>query len=410
MSCLACWPESSSSSSFESVDGGQDRGYPDVLLDPRSPSRRSERRQLAESPEAVVSTDSASERPSTTPIQGDRNDSGDDSFEDWRYRPYKVPGDDSGCVSCSISLPESTISLLPAWAPGSPKKNGSGRNGSPVMRSIEKVYVHWSQPPAGVEDAVDVTYRYSSPHSSFTSDECTAYCHPHELIFRTTSSPINATTYSILRRATIRTLSCEQLPRGLSCGALSFADPVDGHTIAWKFRVPDPYARGCQRHYALIALCGQDPIRSHKAAGAIWRAFRQVAASIITRTENVLQGRATTAENSNASRGARKTPMMPVSSFLTGRTLDPDGYPTRRNGGFSMRARGLAEMVGDEFVFAHIHKEFAHLLQDIDSLLNGVTLNPHAHDNLHHHHHSDHNNCDDVSSEGESGRLISAQC
>lgn len=126
------------------------------------------------------------------------------------------------------------------------------------------MYVHWSQPPAGVEDAVDVTYRYSSPHSSFTSDECTAYCHPHELIFRTTSSPINATTYSILRRATIRTLSCEQLPCGLSCGALSFADPVDGHTIAWKFRVPDPYARGCQRHYALIALCGQDPIRSHK--------------------------------------------------------------------------------------------------------------------------------------------------
>lgn len=68
-----------------------------------------------------------------------------------------------------------------------------------------------------------------------------------------------------------------------------------------------------------------------------------------------------------------------------------------------MRARGLAEMVGDEFVFAHIHKEFAHLLQDIDSLLNGVNFNPHAHDNLHHHHHSDHNihnNRDDISSEG----------
>lgn len=67
-----------------------------------------------------------------------------------------------------------------------------------------------------------------------------------------------------------------------------------------------------------------------------------------------------------------------------------------------MRARGLAEMVGDEFVFAHIHKEFAHLLQDIDSLLNGVNFNPHAHDNLHHHHsdHNIHNNRDDVSSEG----------
>lgn len=377
------------------------------MLDPPSPSRRSERRKLAESLEPVVAQDAASEP--TSPVQGDRNDSGDDGFEDLRYKPYKVPGDDSGCVSCSISLPESTISQLPAWAPGSPRKNGGGRNGSPVMRSIEKIYVHWSQPPAGEEDAVDVTYQYSSPHSSphssFTSDECSAYCHPHELIFRTTSSPINSNTYSILRRATIRTLSCEQLPRGISCGALSFADPVDGHTIAWKFRVPDPYARGCQRHYALIALCGQDPIRSHKAAGAIWRAFRQIAASIISRTENVLQGRATTSENNNAGRGgARKAPLMPVSSFLTGRTLDPDGYP-RRNGGFSMRARGLAEMVGDELVFAHIHKEFAHLLQDIDSLLSGVTANPHAHDNLHHHHneHNIDNHRDDVSCEGNRG-------
>lgn len=167
VSCLACWPESSSASSIESVDGGQDRGYPDVLLDPPSPSRRSERRKLAESPEPVVATDSASERPTSTPIQGDRNDSGDDSFEDWRYRPYKVPGDDSGCVSCSISLPESTISRLPAWAPGSPRKNGSGRNGSPVMRSIEKVATRHHTRPSPRTSALHIaihTNLSSVPH------------------------------------------------------------------------------------------------------------------------------------------------------------------------------------------------------------------------------------------------------
>lgn len=283
-----------------------------------------------------------------------------------RYNPYKVIGDDGGCVSCSISLPEDTISQLPAWAPGSPRKDGGGRNGSPVMRTTAKILVNWNQQPLPEVEAEN-KFEQSTPES-FGSEASMAACHPHELIYRTTCSPIDPNTYSILRRATIRTLSYEEIPRGLNFGALSFADPADGYTVAYKFRLPDPYARGCQRHYALIALIGQDPTRMYKVTGTIWRAFRRIAGGIIARTESViLQGKGE--ENV---RGGRK-PLMPGSSFLTGRTLDPDGYP-RRNGGSNMRARGLAEMVGDELIFAHIHGEFTYLLQNLGRQFSEVSF------------------------------------
>ena len=63
----------------------------------------------------------------------------------------------------------------------------------------------------------------------------------------------------------------------------------------------------------------------------------------------------------------------PVSSFLTGRTRDPDGYP-RRNGAANMRARGLAEMVGDELFFARLHKDFVHLLQILGRQFGGIRV------------------------------------
>ena len=280
----------------------------------------------------------------------------------------KAFGDDGGCVSCSISLPQETLSQLPVWAPGSPKKNGNGRNGSPVLRTTEKVVAHWSQ-QSGSEADDDLKVDPSSP-ASYASDTSRSSSHPHEFIYRTTSSPIDPNTYAILRRATIRTLSCEQLPRGLTSGALSFGDPIHGYTIAYKFRLPDPYARGCHRYYALLALAGQDPGRMYQATSIVWRAFRRIAAGIMTRTERVI----VEGQTVESGREGRKVPM-PVSSFLTGRTVDPDGYP-RRSGGSHMRARGLAEMVGDDLIFAHVHGEFTFLLQNLGRQLGGMSVKP----------------------------------
>lgn len=52
-----------------------------------------------------------------------------------------------------------------------------------------------------------------------------------------------------------------------------------------------------------------------------------------------------------------------TSSFLSGRTFDPDGYP--RKGYNVVRARGLAELVGMEDFFLELHRRFVVLLAQL---------------------------------------------
>ena len=72
--------------------------------------------------------------------------------------------------------------------------------------------------------------------------------------------------------------------------------------------------------------------------------------------------------------GGQKPKAAPV-SFLTQRTTDPDGFP-RANGGAGMRARGLAEMVGNELFFAELHRNFVTLLQNLGRQFGGVIVEP----------------------------------
>ena len=287
------------------------------------------------------------------------------SFERLRHKPYEVPSDGGGCVSCTISIPQTVSSKLPSGAPGSPRVDGIGRNGSPILRSKWAIPAapsqHWTFD--GDEEA---NLPQSSPES-FASGTSGSSDHTHTLTYLSTSSPVESDTFSLLRRACIRTLSCEQLPRGLTCGPLSFGDPIAGYTIAYKFRLPDPHARGRQRYYALLALAGQDPGRSFKATPVIWRAFERIAAGITANTENAILR-----DGMIDGKGENKN-VTPVSSFLTARTVDPDGY-LRRNGTASMRARGLAEMAGDELFFAKLHKDFVHLLQILGRQFGGMRV------------------------------------
>ena len=286
------------------------------------------------------------------------------SLEKLLQKGYNVPSDGGGCVSCTISIPQTVSSKLPSGAPGSPKVDGHGRNGSPILRSKWAVPARQNQQWSFDGDD-EASFPQSSPES-FASGSSRSSDHTHTLTYLSTSSPVESNTFSLLRRACIRTLSCEQLPRGLTCGPLSFGDPIAGYTIAYKFRLPDPHARGRQRYYALLALAGQDPGRSFKAMPVIWRAFERIAAGIMASTENVI------VEDKTEVHTDESKNITPVSSFLTGRTMDPDGYP-RRNGA-NMRARGLAEMVGDELFFAKLHKDFVHLLQNLGKQFGGVRV------------------------------------
>ena len=278
-----------------------------------------------------------------------------------RVSPRRYPAFDSGngCESCTIYIPEDTSKRLPAGAPGSPKANGLGKNGSPILRSREALQVYGSpQDDSDVDE--EPPFHHQSLPESFASDTSASSYHKHTLTYISTSSPVDPTIYSVVRNATVRTLSCELLPRGVTAGELSFGDPVNGYTIAYKFRLPDPHARGGYRQYALLALASNER-RTCQATTLIWTRFQHIATDMMARTEQAIEAARGTAESNedNANSG-----LMPVSSFLTARMTDPDGFP-RQNGGVRPKARSLTEMVGNEKFFAELHLHFIALLRDL---------------------------------------------
>ncbi|PGH18680.1 hypothetical protein AJ80_04428 [Polytolypa hystricis UAMH7299] len=275
------------------------------------------------------------------------------------------------CASCRLSVPEDVSKQLPPGAPGTLKQDGKGRNGSPVLRSREVVYSCSGTRFDHDDEVHDPRAHHSSPgslNSSFSSDSS---CHTHIVTYLSLRGPPNPADYSLLRRASIRTLSCELLPRGLSSGPLSFGDPVTGYTIAYVFRLPDPMARGKRRSYALVALAGKDAGRAFRASPVIWRMFGRIAASIVNAAERFQESEKRRDEGSTARRGSSASGRnyTPISSFLTGRTLDPDGQPRRAG---QVRARNLAEIVGNEYIFAELHAQFVGLLQQLGGMFGGV--------------------------------------
>lgn len=261
-------------------------------------------------------------------------------------------------MSCSISIPATVSSRLPSGAPGSPRSDGLGRMSSPVLRSRMPLRVYDGQQSEDYSDTDDdETGPQGLTPESFGSHTSTSSFHEHTLTYVTSHSPIDPSTFSDLRRAIVRTLSGEQLPRGLTNGKIFFGDPVGGWTIAYNFRLSDKYARGGRRLYSLVALAGYDTRSAYDASRYIWSFFESIAAWITAKTDDQIR-RIQEAEDGQG----EERSYVPVSSFLTARTTDPDGYP-RRNGGIGQKARGLTEMTGDEKLFPELHWKFVSLLQ-----------------------------------------------
>ncbi|KAJ5748872.1 uncharacterized protein N7511_010568 [Penicillium nucicola] len=272
-------------------------------------------------------------------------------------------GNGDTCASCSLSLPADVSKQLPQGA-------DKASNTSPVLRSREMVNSCGNTHSDMDDDSHDFHSHASPPESlrsaSVASD---ASCHTHIHTYLSQRGPPKPADYALLRRSSIRTLSCELLPRGLSSGPICFGDSVAGYTIAYIFRLPDPMARGKRRSYALVALAGRDAGRAFRACPIIWRAFGRIAASIVTAAERFQEDEKTRDELNNPGRqpGRQYTP---VSSFLTGRAMDPAG---RRAAG-QIRARNLAEIVGNEYIFTELHAHFVALLQQLGSMFGGIPL------------------------------------
>jgi hypothetical protein len=147
---------------------------------------------------------------------------------------------------------------------------------------------------------------------------------------------------------------------------------VAGYTIAYVFRLADIHARGRQRYYALLALAGTDTQRAFEACTVIWSLFEQIAMHIVRSAEQVAARCSSSLEDSPPERRGQITP---ISSFLTGRTMDPDGYP-RRGGMGTVRANGIAELVDNENFFCELHLIFVGMLQELGRLLGGMRVKP----------------------------------
>ncbi|KAL4872365.1 hypothetical protein BDV12DRAFT_162076 [Aspergillus spectabilis] len=274
--------------------------------------------------------------------------------------------DGETCASCSLTLPEDVSKQLPPGAPGTARDDGKGRNGSPVLRSREVVYSCGTNHSDPDESAHDSHLHGSLPdslHSSSVASDVS--CHTHILTYLSLRGPPNPADYALLRRSSIRTLSCELLPRGLSSGPLCFGDSNAGYTIAYIFRLPDPMARGKRRSYALVALAGKDARRAFRACPLIWRAFDRIATSIYNAAEKYQEEDKRREEQKNVTNRPGNRQYTPVSSFLTGRAVDPDGQ-LRRPG--QTRARNLTDIVGNQYLFAEIHGSFVALLQQLGSM------------------------------------------
>lgn len=314
-----------------------------------------------------------------TPATADFNGSKVEKIEDHPYfmrpqhaspeerntRAGSVDGDT--CASCSLSLPEGVSKQLP-----SPSRDGKSTNGSPVLRSREVVYSCGNNHCDSDDHAPDPHTHASPPDSLHSSSVASdSSCHSHILTYLSLRGPPNPTDYALLRRSSIRTLSCELLPRGLSSGPICFGDSVAGYTIAYIFRLPDPMARGKRRSYALVALAGKDAGRAFRACPVIWRAFGRIATGIVSAAERFQEEEKKREEQTNPGGNPGGRQFTPVSSFLTGRAFDPTGQPRRLG---QIRARNLAEIVGNEYIFTEIHAHFVALLQQLGSMFGGVPI------------------------------------
>jgi hypothetical protein len=315
-----------------------------------------------------------------------------------------LDSDPDVCDNCQMTVPKKYSERLPNGAPGSPSKDGRGRNGSPVLRTSQNYPVRrpLSRDDVSSTDSSDMSDTEQSksyesadsvpPSPMFASRSM----HTHTLTYISTSHPQQPATFSLLRRTCIRTLSTEVLPLSKPSGPIMFGDSVAGYTIAYVFRLQDPRSRGAKRTYALIAMAGRDCRRATKAMVKITEVFEGIANRIIALADRVLERESAASQSfSRPTTAIPTTPLFgtsassmpplltsprqerffsstassptrnitPVSSFLSAKKVDPDGFP--RVSRDVMKAKSLIEIVGQESFFVELHGIFCGLLHSL---------------------------------------------
>ena len=305
------------------------------------------------------------------------------------------------CDNCALTLPKKREDA--ANSESRRKMDNSGpilRTRKPFQRVDIPVPAEQLSPPksnhsSDSETAVSNPRRQSqnlarAGSSSSSSSFRSIVSHTHYLDYTSTHEPLTPGSFSIIRQSCLRTLSCETLPPsstqyttsptspflnnsfasgpagigGSSGGPIFFGDPIAGYTTAFVFRIPDPNARGRRRVYALMAHTTHRERQAMKAFSTLSIALRDLANWISGLAEAELER----SENMGSPHGDRSSGTnnnTPQSSFLAGRNRGPDG----KFAGMSLKARGLAELVGLPDFFLELHQKFVRLLIELGILL-----------------------------------------
>ncbi|KAL7958653.1 vesicle coat protein [Trichoderma compactum] len=252
----------------------------------------------------------------------------------------------------------------------------------------------------------------SSRTTSCSSTSTTSERHPshvHYVDYTSTHEPILPDSFSLIRASCLRALSFETLPRAPSTatpasspqhhnspsfvttqsagsaasgGAIFFGDSLAGYTTAYIFRIPDVHARGHKRVYAFLALSTHKERLAMKTFAIVSSAFRELATWIQTLAESEAERTAESSPIGSVLQSGGPSSHVASSSTMDAPNVDRSGSSfltggsgfTRRMGGpggvSSLKARGLAELVGQPDFFITLHKKFVQLLFEV-----GVSLN-----------------------------------
>ncbi|PHH75577.1 hypothetical protein CDD80_2248 [Ophiocordyceps camponoti-rufipedis] len=330
------------------------------------------------------------------------------------------------CDNCAMTLPRRQAGTGPAATTTSDFMTDAQ---GPTLRTrtpIERVFAsaeHASPPSSQSSSDTDadrqatrrVRNRRATPSASSRTTSCSststssgrsAY-HFHYINYTSTHEPIRADSFSLVRASCLRALSFETLPRAppastptsspqlngspsfvttqspgsaATGGAIFFGDAVAGYTTAYIFRIPDLHARGHKRVYAFLALSTHKERLAMKTFAMVSAAFRDLATWIQQLAEAEAERTRESSPMGSVWHNGDWLPQAPLSaaleaadragsSFLTGGS----GF-ARRMGGpgstSSLKARGLAELVGQPDFFIELHGKFVRLLLEV-----GVALN-----------------------------------
>ena len=389
------------------------------------PSRGSSRRSAGPTSSAArTGSSSPIETPPESPRPGISQPRRDSSFR--RTYDDTVTKRQGPCDNCAMTLPRRqgcSISLDEAGA------NAHG----PTLRTrapVERVFGTAGQasPPnsrtssdTDGDRATTRRVRSRKPHtasssrntscsSTSTTSERTPY-HFHYVSYTSTREPIQPDSFSLIRASCLRALSFETLPRPpptstptsspqlnnspsfvttqsagstATGGPIFFGDALAGYTTAYIFRIPDMHARGHKRVYAFLALSTHKERLAMKTFSMVSTAFRDLATWIQQLAEAEAERTSTTNTSPIGSvmYSGGGQPQPPPSTFDSPSGVDRTSSSflaggsafTRRMGGgpgaSSLKARGLAELVGQPDFFIELHGKFVQMLFEV-----GVALN-----------------------------------